>query len=175
MAIISDKGLTRVLAIVAISVGSFALAGCSLLPGGNNNTDNTNTGSDDGTESEDTEGDDVFSIEVGDCLNDASTSGEVSTVPIVECSEPHDSEAYDAGDLDDGDFPGDDAIGQAAELLCGPSFESFIGLTYDASAYDYSYYFPTEESWAAGDREVLCVAFADDASKITGTLKGINS
>lgn len=172
MAIISDKGLTRVLAIVAISVGSFALAGCSLLPGGNSNT--SSGGDETGTPVDET-GDDVFSIEVGDCLNDADTSGEVSTVPIVECSEPHDSEAYDAGDLDDGDFPGDDAIGQAAELLCGPSFESFIGLDYDASAYDYSYYFPTEESWEAGDREVLCVAFADDASKITGTLKGINS
>jgi len=168
MAIVSDKGLTRVLAVMAISLGSLALAGCSLLPVGNSTGSSTDPG-------EDTTGDDVFSIEVGDCLNDADTSGEVSTVPIVDCSEPHDSEAYDAGDLDDGDFPGDDAIGQAAELLCGPSFESFIGLGYDASAYDYSYYFPTEASWGAGDREVLCVAFADDASKITGSLKGINS
>ena len=156
----------RFVALLAVGAASLVLAGCSLLPGGNGST-----GTDTGTE----EGDDVFSIEVGDCLNDADVSEEVSTVPIVECSEPHDSEAYDAGDLDDGDFPGDDAIGQAAELLCGPSFESFIGLGYEASAYDYSYYFPTEESWAAGDREVLCVAFADDASKITGSLKGINS
>ena len=172
MTIVSDKFLNRTLAIVAITVGSFALAGCSLLPGGNNDS---STGSDSGTTDEEEVGDDVFSIEVGDCLNDADTSGEVSAVPIVECSEPHDSEAYDAGDLDDGDFPGDDAIGEAAELLCGPSFTTFIGLGYEESLYDYSYYFPTEESWAAGDREVLCVAFADDASKITGTLSGINS
>ena len=171
MAIISDKSLTRVLAIVAISIGSFALAGCSLLPGGNTDT-STDTSTDTG---EDTAGDDVFSIKVGECLNDADASGEVSTVPIVECSEPHDSEAYDSGNLDDGDFPGDDAVKQAAELLCGPSFQSFIGLDYEASLYDYSYYFPTEESWAAGDREVMCVAYADDLSKITGTLKGINS
>jgi hypothetical protein len=167
MAITSDTSLTRVLAIVAISVSGFALAGCSLLPGGTSSSDtSTNT-------SEDTTGDDVFSIKVGDCLNDGDASGEVSTVPIVECSEPHDSEAYDADNLDDGDFPGQDAIDQAAELLCGPSFETFIGLDYEASIYDYSYYFPTEESWAAGDREVLCVAYADDQAKITGSLKGI--
>jgi hypothetical protein len=171
MAIIPDKGLTRVLAIVAISVGSFALAGCSLLPGG---TSNTNSGSGDGTTTDDTQGDDVFSIKVGDCLNDGDASGEVSTVPIVDCTQPHDSEAYDSGDLDDGDFPGDDAVTQAAELLCGPSFQTFVGLDYDASIYDYSYYFPTKESWAAGDREVLCVAYADDLSKITGSIAGAN-
>ena len=168
MTIISDTSLTRVLAIVALSVSGVALAGCSLLPGGTSSSNTSTDTTQDGT------GDDVFSIKVGDCLNDGDASGEVSTVPIVQCSEPHDSEAYDAGNLDDGDFPGQDAIDQAAEVLCGPSFTTFIGLDYGASVYDYSYYFPTEQSWAAGDREVLCAAYADDLSKITGTLKGIN-
>ena len=53
--------------------------------------------------------------------------------------------------------------------------DAFIGLGYEESLYDYSYYVPTQESWDNGDREVTCVAYADDASQITGTLKGINS
>ena len=96
-------------------------------------------------------------------------------MPIVECTEPHDSEAFDTGNVPDGEFPGEDAITDAAEQLCGPSFISFVGLDYSESLYDYSFYFPTEESWASGDRAVLCVAFADDGAKITGSLKDINS
>ena len=166
MAIISDKSLTRVLAIATVGIAAVALSGCSLLPGGNSNPTGSGAG--------DTEGDDVFSIQIGDCLNDGDASGVVSKVPIVSCDEPHDSEAYDSGNLDDGDFPGDDAVKQAAEQLCGPSFTTFIGLPYDESAYDYSYYFPTEQSWDSGDREVMCIAYADDLSQVTGTLSGIN-
>ena len=162
---VSEKVLSRTLALATVTLAGLALAGCSLLPGG---------GGDPKTNDEEV-GDDVFSMEVGDCLNDADTDGVVSTVPIVECSSPHDSEVYEAGDVPDGDFPDDEALTTAAEQICGPSFDAFIGLGYEESLYDYSYYFPTEESWAAGDREVLCVAFADDASKITGTLSGINS
>ncbi|MBX3098242.1 MAG: septum formation family protein [Salinibacterium sp.] len=168
MTIISDTTITRLLAIATLGIASFALAGCSLLPGGN-----ANSSSGSGTTTGD-EASDVFSIRIGDCLNDGDASGEVSTVPIVSCDEPHDSEAYDSGNLDDGSFPGDDAVKQAAEQLCGPSFTAFIGLSYDESAYDYSYYFPTENSWSAGDREVMCVAYADDLSKVTGTLQNIN-
>jgi hypothetical protein len=155
----------RFIAVLAVGAASLVLAGCSLLPGGNGG----------GTvDTTDQEGDDVFSIEVGDCLNDADVSEEVSSVPIVECSEPHDSEAYFAQDMPDGDFPDDDTITAAAEDICGPAFTSFIGLDYEASIYDYFYYTPTEGSWGAGDREILCVAYADDASQMTGSIKGAN-
>ena len=165
---ITDTSLPRVLTIAALALASITLAGCSLLPGGSGGDTSPVT-----TETE--EGDDVFSIEVGDCLNDADADEVVSRVPIVECTEPHDSEAFDTGNVPDGEFPGEDAITEAAEQLCGPSFISFVGLDYSESLYDYSFYFPTEESWASGDRAVLCVAFADDGSKITGSLKDINS
>ena len=165
---ITDVSLRRALTISALALASITLAGCSLLPGGGGNDPAP-------TASASEEGDDVFSIEVGDCLNDADADAVVSRVPIVECTEPHDSEAFDTGNVPDGEFPGEDAITEAAEQLCGPSFISFVGLDYSESLYDYSFYFPTEESWASGDRAVLCVAFADDGAKITGSLKDINS
>jgi len=160
----TEKSWTRLLTVLTLGAASVALAGCSLLGGGGGST----TPTDDATT-----GDDVFSIKVGDCLNDASVSGEISTVPIVKCSQPHDSEAYFSGNLDDGDFPGDDAIKQGAEALCGPAFTDFVGAPYeDGKGYDYSYYTPTKESWGAGDREIMCVVFDPSGAKVTGTLKG---
>jgi hypothetical protein len=159
---LTEKSWTRVLTVLTLTAASVALAGCSLLGGG------TTTPTDDATT-----GDDVFSIKVGDCLNDASVNGEVSTVPIVDCSQPHDSEAYFAANIPDGDFPGDDTVQQDAEGICGPAFTDFVGAPYqEGSGYDYSYYTPTSDSWAAGDREVMCVAFDPSGTQVTGTLKG---
>ena len=160
------KESTRFAALLAVGAASLLLAGCSLLPGANGG---------DTTANDPEQGDDVFSIKVGDCLNDADVSEEVQTVPIVDCADAHDSEAYYAEDLTDGDFPGLDSIAASAEQICAPQFETFIGLPDADSIYTYSYYYPTEESWGAGDREILCVAYSDDLSQVTGSLKGINS
>ena len=41
------------------------------------------------------DGGNVFSLEAGDCFDlDGATGEEVSDVPIVECSEPHDAEVF---------------------------------------------------------------------------------
>ena len=99
----ATKETTRFMALLAVGAASLVLAGCSLLPGGNSGTGTGDTGTTD-------EGDDVFSIVVGDCLNDADVAETVSKVPIVDCSEPHDSEAFYAEDLPDvvGVHPVDD-------------------------------------------------------------------
>jgi hypothetical protein len=163
----ATKESTRFLALLAVGAASLVLAGCSLLPGGGGGGGTTTNNPE--------QGDDVFSIVVGDCLNDADVAEEVSKVPIVDCAQPHDSEAYYAEDLPDGDFPGDASIGDSSETICAPQFEAFVGLSDADSIYTYYYYYPTETSWANGDREVLCVAATDDLSQVTGTLKGINS
>ncbi len=120
-----------------------------------------------------TTGADVFSVTVGDCLNDSSVSGQISSVPLVQCSAPHDSEAYFSGKLADGDFPGETAVKKGAEALCGPAFTDFIGVPYQkGKGYDYTYYTPTADSWKAGDRQVMCVAFNPSGAQVTGTLRG---
>ena len=165
MTITTDKAWRRTLALLTVGAASIALAGCSLI--GNV----TGGGTTDGGTTE--EGDDVFSIAVGDCLNDADVTGEVSTVPTVDCAEPHDSEAFYAEDLPDGDYPGTDEVNASADALCSQPFIDFVGKSYDESAYDYTWYSPTTESWDNGDREILCVAYADSLEKMTGTIAGI--
>ena len=157
--------LRRSLTVLAVGAASLALAGCSLL--GNITGGNT----DPGTETDTGTDVDVFTIAVGDCLNDGGVDGEVTTVPTVDCAELHDSEAYASVLMPDGEFPGDAAVEDFAVAECTSAFGDFIGLSYEESTLSFSYYYPTAESWANGDREVLCL-LVDPAGQVEGSLKG---
>ena len=118
---------------------------------------------------------DVFSLKVGDCLNQTTTeeTAEVSSVPTVPCAEPHDSEAYAATDLPEGDYPGDQAVIDASDTFCYDQFATFVGLTYDESTLELASFFPTPESWEQGDHEIMCFISSPDG-QVTGTLAGAN-
>ena len=157
--------LRRSMTVLAVGAASLALAGCSLLGnitgGGTTDTGDSTTGTDV----------DVFTIAVGDCLNDGGVDGEVTTVETIDCAQPHDSEAYASILMDDGEFPGDEAVDTFAIEQCDAAFAEFVGLSYAESTLSYSYYYPTEESWASGDREILCL-LVDPAGKVEGSLQG---
>lgn len=160
----------RAFAIVTLSAAGLALSGCSLLPsltGGE-----TATRDDSGEVVEGNESTDVFTLQVGDCLNDATAEDTVETIPTVPCTEPHDSEIY-ASILMEGDiFPGTDAVIAEADAACLDAYAAFTGIEYADSIYYYSYYFPTEGSWEGGDREILCTIY-DEAGQVTGSLQNI--
>lgn len=161
---------TRALTLVTLSAAGIALSGCSLLPsftGGD-----TATRDDSGEVVEGNDSTDVFTLQVGDCLNDATAAETVETIPTVPCDEPHDSEIYASIIMDDGDFPGADAVIAEADAACLDAFAGFAGIEYADSIYYFSYYFPTESSWAGGDREILCTIY-DEAGQVTGSLQNI--
>ncbi|MDX2024881.1 septum formation family protein [Microcella sp.] len=170
MTIDTTTRLTRALAIVAIASAGVALSGCSILSqftGGG-----TATRDDSGEVVEGNDNTDVFTLQVGDCLNDATAAETVETIPTVPCDEPHDSEIY-ASIIMEGDvFPGEDATIAQADQACLDAFAGFVGIDYADSLYYYSYYFPTEGSWAGGDREILCTIY-DEAGQTTGSLQNI--
>lgn len=153
----------RTLAVLTIGAASIALAGCSLI--GNVTANDPATDPSEGVET------DAFAIEVGDCLNDGNLEGEISTVPTIDCAEPHDSEAYASIIIDDGPYPGEDAIFEQADADCVAEFNTFVGVNYDESVLNFSYYFPTEGSWENGDREILCLIY-EDGTKTVGSLAG---
>jgi hypothetical protein len=118
----------------------------------------------------------AMDITVGDCLDDATAGSTTATATIVPCSGPHDSEAYADITLTGSAYPGLDAVQAQAQTGCqGDAFADFIGIASDDSTLQVSYYYPTEDSWAGGDRTVTCTVFAVDASgkaaRTTGTLK----
>ncbi len=85
---ISSSRWTRATALLAVGAATVALSGCSILnslTGGGQATRD-----DSGQVVEGNDSTDVFTLQVGDCLNDATASETVETIPTVPCSEPHD-------------------------------------------------------------------------------------
>ena len=116
----------------------------------------------------------VFSMDVGLCFDDEPDAGEeVSTVPDRDCDEPHDNEVFALFQLDDGDFPGQDALlDQAMELCAGSAFSDYVGVAYLDSELDVFPLTPTEAGWEDGDHEVVCALYALDQSKLEASMKG---
>lgn len=158
---------TRVAAPLLLAVALVGISGCGVLDQAAEPAVRDET-SGEITESSEA---DVFSLKVGDCLN--QTVGEeveeVSSVPTVPCDQPHDSEAYAATDMPAGDYPGDQAVIDAADTFCYDEFATFVGLSYDESVLELATFFPTAESWEQGDHELMCFISSPDG-QVTGTL-----
>lgn len=124
----------------------------------------------------------VFELEVGTCYNDPEDGAtEVARLETVSCDEAHDNEVFALIDYPAGEgeaFPGSDALGAFADEACVPAFEEYVGRSYaDSELYYYSLR-PTEETWADGDREIVCALYGVDESgnptEIEGSMRGSN-
>ena len=116
---------------------------------------------------------DAFQLAVGDCYNDESTyETEVTRVPGVPCSEPHDNEVYATFDLTVSEYPGEERVWELAEEGCLRRFEAFVGKSYDESILDFMTLVPSEGSWKErDDREVVCAAYHMELEKLTGSVR----
>lgn len=108
-------------------------------------------------------------LEVGDCFNE-QTDEVVSDVPTVPCTDAHDYEVYANITIDRDTYPGDDELNKLADEGCLAPFTGYIGVAFEDSTLDYSYYTPTLSGWTSqDDRGVTCIVF-DPNGKTTGTL-----
>ena len=120
---------------------------------------------------------DAFTIQLGDCFDNTSSlaseeTGEVSNLPGVPCSEPHDNEVFAIFDLDQPTFPGGEEISELSFSACLDRFESFVGVDYESSSLDIAALYPSKESWSRqGDREVVCAVHDMNFGKLTGSTK----
>ncbi len=112
----------------------------------------------------------VFSLGVGDCFG-AVTSTEISDVPIVECSEPHEHEVFAVWNVGDS-LPAQEAMNQG----CLDRFEDAIGAPFSESEIYAFAITPTAESFEGGDREVICYtaepAADGELAQVTGSVLG---
>lgn len=119
----------------------------------------------------------VSSLKVGDCFDDQDSQtlgevAEVSSVPIVDCSEPHDNEVFAIYDEVDGPYPGVDALLERARSGCIERFDAFVGIDYLDSELEVFSITPSEEGWESGDNEVICSLYELSLAKMTGTQRG---
>ena len=82
---------------------------------------------------------DLDTLEAGDCLIYRATGD----VREVYCADPHHAEVLGVVLMEDGPYPGDDAINSFAIANCPDGVDTFI--------------YPTERSWGAGDRQISCL------------------
>lgn len=174
---INRKSAVRGSAIAAVALAfTLGMTGCSALQG--------LLGGDTATRDEETDevieggNADVFTgVNVGDCFNDEGTGSEISELPVVPCNELHDNEVFFKFDMEDGEWPGDDAVGTAGEETCGPEFEKFAGIAEAESTLSWFAIQPTEETWTSmEDREIICSIYEYDEAgntvQVEGTLQG---
>jgi hypothetical protein len=121
----------------------------------------------------------VFDIEAGDCFNanggESADGEQLETVTVVDCEQPHVYEAYrvfdhDAGD--DAEYPGDDEILAYADEACQPEFEEFVDHEYQTSIWYITSVTPSAETWAEGDREIVCTLGTENDDEVTGSAEG---
>jgi hypothetical protein len=107
-------------------------------------------------------------LRAGDCVRGTSGYGYETIVP---CDLPHSEQVSAVFDLPAGDYPGEDDIDEITTDACIDHFATYVGEDYEYSAY-YTYsYWPTEESWIVGHREVQCRVY-DLSGDIEGSLAG---
>jgi hypothetical protein len=161
-------------AVVALS-----LSGCSDDSGGDgtasgspDSTSGNGSASPDDTKSPEGETADVFDVGLGDCIGKFEAEEQVSDVTKVPCSQKHDQEVFTVRTVPDADkFPGSEAFQAQVEDECVTEFATFVGIDFDQSDLDIQWLEPTKESWADGDRELVCTVY-DPAGPVAGTLKG---
>jgi hypothetical protein len=114
----------------------------------------------------------VFDLVKGNCLDGASLSdGLITTIRVVDCSEVHTHEVYYSGRYPESSFDSN-KIATYANDTCLAQFAPYVGIDYARSRFQYLHIVPTQESWTRdNDRDVVCVAFEDDAT-LSGSIAG---
>lgn len=120
----------------------------------------------------------VTDLETGDCVVGApfsgDRSGEAVDAQLTDCTGSHDGEVVGLVTYTQGPnaaYPGQDRARSFAEEQCALAFTDYVGTAYGTGPLSMLSLWPTEDSWAGGDREAVCVAF-DETAPLTGSVAG---
>lgn len=112
-----------------------------------------------------------WDLEVGMCLNDSDLPATFTSIPLVDCAEPHDSEVYAIFELPAGEYPGDDEVIRLSDEGCFAAFADYVGVPYDQSVLYFQFYWPDKRGWAVDDRAVICTLY-DQEGPLVGSVRG---
>ncbi len=111
----------------------------------------------------------VLDLRVGDCIAEDLAKGEIFTVDLIECSQPHRTEVYAVFDLD-GEFTTTDEVKQIADAGCYDRFKAYIGIGVSKTSLNVMDLVPQDAAGFRTDPSVTCLAIA--AEPITVSMKG---
>lgn len=113
----------------------------------------------------------------GDCLNGivlgASERAEIESAQVVSCDRAHGLEVFATFELatddfegaDPGAYPGPARVVAAADAGCAEQIEQLVD---DPDRFGLIALWPSQDSWATGDRAVACAVFAPDGTPFEG-------
>ncbi len=117
----------------------------------------------------------AFTLKPGDCFN-VPADAQIGDITTLDCSTEHDAEVFVAvamdGDTSSGpeSYPGSAAIGEWVASHCGPAaVRAFTG-SWDASL-AVGYFYPDENAWSRGERQLTCYLHTRDGSKLNAPLQ----
>jgi hypothetical protein len=119
---------------------------------------------------------DANSLQVGQCFDPPTASGEVTGVDDGPCTEPHMAEVIFVGDFTPatGVYPTSSAFQDFYGSACTPAFNAYTGLDFDSDlTYNIGTFKPTSDGWSGGDHKVICYATRADEAKMTQSIKKI--
>ena len=83
---------------------------------------------------------------------------------------PHEGEVYAIFSLSGSKYPGDDGVDRVASDGCDQRLPAYVGSAAAASVdWGYNDYTPTAQTWAQGDRRVVCTLSRDDGRLLVGS------
>ncbi|MFM7271541.1 MAG: septum formation family protein [Actinomycetes bacterium] len=94
---------------------------------------------------------------------------------VVPCSTPHDGEVVFVGAYPGASgtpYPGEAQFQVWVLAQCIPAFATYVGTPYEESPLALAWYDPSPETWAVGDRQVICLVGNPDGSHLTGSVQG---
>ncbi|MDP2711836.1 MAG: septum formation family protein [Solirubrobacteraceae bacterium] len=103
------------------------------------------------------------SLKIGDCVTDANANqGDVTTFEAVSCDRPHDGEIFTLIELEGGEkarYPGVEFVNGKGQRGCRARLRrQATAEAFRDPQLGYKYVYPTQASWADGDREITCLA-----------------
>lgn len=115
----------------------------------------------------------IVDLDVGDCFDlpdeaddEADDDGELRSVPLVDCAEPHLAEVVAAGELNTGNdpYPSDEELFARVDDACRAAE------VVDSGAFGLLPIAPTLELWESFDGRYLCVAIPFGGDPVTGSI-----
>jgi hypothetical protein len=91
---------------------------------------------------------------------------------VVDCRAEHGEEVMSRDTLAGSkEYPGDDAVFDAARAKCEPAFAAYVGVQWGDSQLDVDYLTAFEDTWKAGKVTLICLVM-DPYNTLTGSVRG---
>jgi hypothetical protein len=111
----------------------------------------------------------IFSLRTGECINSAPNG--ISGLHVLACGQPHDGEVFSTFRVAGQHYPGAAALRQKANQGCASRLSGYMNPQL-LTMLNESYFYPSSDTWAAGERTVVCTVRSPDG-KVTGSVRTV--